>query len=1164
MAKHQQLLETNIVLNGHVDNEFYQLGEALTVLGSQINAISQKLIDFGKESIDVYRKYEDGILETRSVLQTQYTNTNELNKAMQSLEEHTQQWAATTIFHTDDVANAMATAAHAGWEYDQIIQGLPSAMLIAQAGGMELSQSVDYLAKMLASTNTDFKDSERFIDEWARAADLVATDIPELGNAFIRLGSSAQFAKNNEELLTMLAVLANVGTVGETAGTGLRNMMMRLLAPTAKATEAMYDLGISEDEIAEAFAGVDENSYAAYQRLEQYGFSAYDAQGNLRSFIDIFTDLNFALEQIPTEQEQNELLASIFPTRTLAYAKAMLNAAKDGSLTSIYNTIYGDSEGYAQNKSDILMSGLSGSLEILDSKWEEYHRKVGESLAPEVERIADGLGDIIDDINGIDDSTLDALVSGASVIAAAGPGIMLAGGAFRLIGSLLTPTGAMVMGATALAAAIVTIEKLHEADMISKFGNMAMDSEALSKYIRKLGADFKTTYTEVDTFNDALEQSVADYTTASSTFSSDLLTAMLTQTTLTDAEKEKLQNLGNEMYAAVLNGVANSTSSSMAYLNMLFGGDSVAENDPAYRELINITSQNYENTVGMLEGYSQGLRDALNSAFEDGQISAEERANIMSYVQSMNEALAEAAALEEEAETNAQMALWLHKAQSAGLEGVNAIAKEVVAERDSKIAGAEEEHIKQRSEQETYGGKAIEEGWLDTEGNPYTEQKLQDALAEVDKRYEAKIEGFSAGYDSFLLELYESTIKDSELGTAYGDLEELLDAVMSGAIQSDTAVQLFADSYGRNRNIGEGTIFDGNTVRTQLSKYITSIFNSFGGEENIREKIAYYETLGDSENAMRFRRLYAMQQIIDDYAVSNSGIFGYGIGDKENYESVMQGHIAGYNLEAAREGASLLGYDALLKSALFHPNEEDDKRLFYEMEDKDSELNRLYDSLNSIYDFDKIIQDVQAEYAHEETAADLDMGLTNFTQDNLYGNLAALYSLLYGSASRNPDAYKRPLAINVTDNGSAENTRSEIESTFASPITQDIDVRFTGRTGGGVLNTTVSKYADGGRADEPSIFGEAGAEWAIPEAHTQRTAALLDAARAASGFTWPELLSRSGGLNAGSGGTGTLVYSPTIIANDASGVEQKLIEDKARLERWMRERSLREEVEVYA
>ena len=77
-------------------------------------------------------------------------------------------------------------------------------------------------------------------------------------------------------------------------------------------------------------------------------------------------------------------------------------------------------------------------------------------------------------------------------------------------------------------------------------------------------------------------------------------------------------------------------------------------------------------------------------------------------------------------------------------------------------------------------------------------------------------------------------------------------------------------------------------------------------------------------------------------------------------------------------------------------------------------------------------------------------------------------------------------------------------------------------------------------------------------------AALLDAARAASGFTWPELLSRSGGLNAGSGGTGTLVYSPTIIANDASGVEQKLIEDKARLERWMRERSLREEVEVYA
>ena len=108
-------------------------------------------------------------------------------------------------------------------------------------------------------------------------------------------------------------------------------------------------------------------------------------------------------------------------------------------------------------------------------------------------------------------------------------------------------------------------------------------------------------------------------------------------------------------------------------------------------------------------------------------------------------------------------------------------------------------------------------------------------------------------------------------------------------------------------------------------------------------------------------------------------------------------------------------------------------------------------------------------------------------------------------------------------------------------------------------------FGSGGRATSASIFGEAGAEWAIPEAHTERTAELLNAARAASGFTWPDLLSRFGGLNANAKNTQTtLVYSPTINAQDATGVEQVLRDDKARLDKWFEEKKMRDELEVYA
>ena len=117
------------------------------------------------------------------------------------------------------------------------------------------------------------------------------------------------------------------------------------------------------------------------------------------------------------------------------------------------------------------------------------------------------------------------------------------------------------------------------------------------------------------------------------------------------------------------------------------------------------------------------------------------------------------------------------------------------------------------------------------------------------------------------------------------------------------------------------------------------------------------------------------------------------------------------------------------------------------------------------------------------------------------------------------------------------------------------------------VNITGKKmFAEGGRATEASIFGEVPgqAEWAIPEAHTERTAELLNAARAASGFTWPELLSRFGGLNANpQTQPTTIVYSPTINAADANGVEKVLQDDKRRLEEWFENKKMRDAVEVY-
>lgn len=1051
----QREVKAGIVLGGRVDGSVNVIGAKLDELagkadllgekwlrqGARIDQVGRQIINLGKESVSVYRNYEDGILETRSVLQGVYGN-NELNKVMESLEKHAQRWAASTIFHTDDVADAMATAAHAGWDYEKILAGLPSAMLAAQAGGMELTQTVDYLAKMLAATNTPFSESERLIDEWARAADLVATDIPELGNAFIRLGASAQFADSNEELLTMLAILANVGTVGETAGTGVRNMMLRMVAPTKSAAAAMDTLGMSEEELEEAFSGVDAASAEAYETLEQYGFSAYDAQGNLKSFIQIFTDLNDALEKLPSEQERNDILATLFPSRTISYAKAMVEAVKNGSIYDIYNTIANESSGYAQRKQDILMSGLTGALETLGSKAEEVKRKIGEELAPQVTGVSSALGNLLDSIAEMDDAKFTGLVTGLETIAALGAGLLVAGTAMKLIGLFLAG-GYWVVGAAAIIGIAKALKELDEQQFRDKFGDMDLDTDTLSEYVKDLNAAFQAGYTEINSYRDALEGAVTSYTTASQTLSGEMLTKAITGATLTDAEKEQIKGLGRTMGDEVLSGIQASFDETAAYLEMLYGGTGEAKNNPEYQAAILLTDSIHSMMIAEARQLGEDFNKTLSAAMDDSIVTGDEYAVIMEKLQAYNEALAYA----QQADSAGEMAVQLHKAQSVSWDSFADFASQTEDAFGSAMATEEEAYIRQRAKQEAYYRYAIEHGYTNKlTGKAYTVEDWEKFAASYDAQYQARRIALTDQNAQVMATAFDALIASSD----YGDAWKLIKNVYAAYGGLDTAF----DEYGNYSDIDWSRFTD----ETDIAALGDQVYG-------------LYEDLG------RF------EKILKPYKDSAFG----------GQMLTMLGMTEGLSnvLYASDRGAGAYG--------------------------------------------GSIAEDMTAQFGQK---------------------------------------------IEVTDDGTAAETRTEIEQVFAEPITQEVQIVYKGGStyvqksapgvihtpGKGLFSNMLSLFAEGGRSEEPAIFGEDGAEWAIPEEHSSRTAQLLDAARRGSGFTWKEILERNGGLNANphSGGSRTLVYSPTIYARDADGVEARLLEDKARLEKWWRERALREEVEVYA
>lgn len=1237
-----QTLTTTILINAKVGNGFAQVGATLTELGSMVNGVSQELINFGKDSINVYREYEKSMKDAEVALSTTYgRNTKELSTVMSDLDASATEWAATTIFHTNDVANAISEAAHAGWDFDQIMSGIPAAMELAQAGGLDLSEAVNYIVKSTSAAGIGFEDLGNFIDLWAFAANSSASTIGEFGDAMLRMGSTMRFAANPEELMTLIAVTANAGQTGSEAGTLIRNSMMRLVAPTDKANKAMAQLGATSDEAAALME--DQALAAANARLAANGFSAFDEKGNLKNVLDIYRELYMALgevaggfENIDKNQDALGILSSIFPTRTITEALTLLRGASEG-YDGLYEAMMGgDAADYGSYAAETMMDSLDGKIETFESKVERLKQAVGEELAPQLEGALSSIGGLVDKISGMDEGNFSALVSGLEIIAGAGPALLLAGGAFRLIGYALTPAGGIGLGLVALTAAAAAIKELKDTDFADNFGNMEIDTEGIQTYVESIGEDFKGAYAEVDAFRQALDESVTSYETASSTFSSKLFSDMLTNAKLTEEDKTQLTNLGNDMYLAVQEAIQNSAAASMSYWNTLFGGEGEAEVDPAYQELIDLTNQAYEEAMANAESISQDMRSALTDAFSDGEISPDEYQNILSYMRSYNDAIAKAAAEAQSEEDYIKMGKWMHQAQTASWDDIKDIAKSAEAERDSILADQEDRYLTERYRAEYRGA---DEATLQAADDAYHQQQMQT----------------KSSYDEFLSTLWDSQIQQSGMGDAYEVLGNLADSYMNGTLSLDTAEKMLAGQMDASKYAGQTNWkFWENSDRESLGKMMGYMINSFGGQSGIAESIEWYKGQGNTDMADQLSRIYAMEQLVngfgvsrisgdnwwemlgDDFSTSNQDQYLPDQMNREAFEQTVQPvAISDYSVENARATAEAMGEGENTIKNLFNTLEKEISGENFGTElsgalmglsyDKTfgPEFQNMYEQLSKSYDLEKVIADTKQYMPYEGAWAE---------EGSAMREPWGMYQLMYGEASANAEDYRitvtpevdtsaigdfdpvpLPIEPRVEGTDAAEQLQSQGVTVDVDADTQSLEATIDGADGqtlmeyvdGDAANLQMSisdqdgktlvenvtgnasslasiinsyngrtitvniqgnkMFASGGRATTASIFGEAGPEWAIPEEHSERTAELLNAAREASGFTWPDLLARYGGLNANTDSQPTtIIYSPTIHAADASGVEQVLLADKERLNKWFEDKKMRDEVEVYA
>ena len=1005
MANRQKDVTANIRLNGSVGSGFTEMGRRLNEMFGVTDKINRALIEFGKESVDVYKNYETNMLDARGALSAQYRDTNQLDKVMASLEEHASKWASTTIFHTDDVSKAIAEASHAGYGLEQQLAVIPSAMLAAQSGGLTLSEGLDDLIKMMNATKTPFEEAGTVVDQWTYASNRSATNIGEMGEAFKALGASAMFADSTAELFTMMAVLADVGTVGSQAGTMIRNSMIRLIAPTKKASDAMEDLMVTDEELADVAVNMGALE-EANRLLAETGFDAYDGKGKLKPFLKIYKDLYKAVSGME-EVDRNKVLSAIFPTRTISTAMALLEGAAD-DYGGLYEELVSQSEGYSQQVSDIMMSGLMGSTETLASKWEEFQRRVGETISGPLEDVQGWLGGFIDQLNALPQEALTGLVNGLAAMV----GMTTVGaGALASLRALtaLGPVGAGLLVASAGVGFLVGyLGELNEMNFEANFGQMSLDVTTLSGTIDANRKVFINSRREISDWDTAVQEGLEKFTTLTESLSGGMLTAAIAGKELTDQEIGALNTYGVQIGDAVLAGIQQARARDLSAIDYLFGDIDNPEEARLLSETLTFSEERFAGLTEKAQAIGQELRDQMTAALADRTLDTAEREAIMATVDRLTQIEAEVASGARQADIYARV----HGAGRVSWDSAESFISENAGKYQEDLAGLDRD---------------FDEYW----GNARATYDYKMAHAESD----AEREEIDAWWTA-----YERTIN-----TRQGEEKKRLDD-MYGQMMGAVIENLMRDSdlsQGWAYLNGEETTADNAQVQRELggiadsSKRFTGLLAPFRGSEWAESYVGLFEGAGKAAQGMSQAVTEDAMDSALDYMLERSGLAATAA--VEQAQAVIN--------EAQSSGG--------LTAKIEYENDEGSFRTAISEARRKAELN--------------------------------------------------------------------PIRVQVYSAGNINRISPK------------------------------AMYAEGGRATEASVFGEDGAEWAIPEEHSARTADLLNAARAASGFTWSDLIGRYGGLNGDAGHAPVTVnYAPVINAADAAGVDAALIRDKERLMKALR------------
>ena len=367
------------------------MGASLQQIGTAWSVgITQPLTEAGKAIYSVASDFDSNMSSVQAI-------TGATGDQFTSLRDTALQLGKDTVFSSTEVSDAMIEMGKAGWDSQQIIDGMAGVLDAASASGENLSSVSTIMADTITNFGLSADNSAHVADVLTQAANSGTISISDLGESFKYIGPVAKtLGISFEDTSTALLAMSKSGIRGSQAGTSLRSMLTNLVNPTEKVKAAMSELGLE----------------------------VTNQDGSFKSLDDILAQLRTSMAGMTDDQKAQ--YAAILANKTgMSGLLSILNISQeeyDSLASSIDNC-----GGVAEQTASVMQDNLKGDVEQLMGSLETLAITIMDNLNPYIREFVQWLEKVVDWFTQLDPTIQTVITVIAGLVAAIGPVLVVLG-----------------------------------------------------------------------------------------------------------------------------------------------------------------------------------------------------------------------------------------------------------------------------------------------------------------------------------------------------------------------------------------------------------------------------------------------------------------------------------------------------------------------------------------------------------------------------------------------------------------------------------------------------------------------------------------------------------------------------------------------------------------